>query len=147
MTFINDGRFEKFKDKVWLSSPTMYPDSMHYVMEAYKTNWMSTVGENIDRVEKEICKIVGCKYSVALSCGTSALHLAMKLAGEMIYGKPEIGKGTLEGRYIAASDMTFDATVNPIVYEGGVPVFIDTEYDTWNMDPVALEKAFDMKPP
>lgn len=146
MTFINDGRFEKFKDKVWLSSPTMYPDSMHYVMEAYKTNWMSTVGENIDRVEKEICKIVGCKYSVALSCGTSALHLAMKLAGEMIYGKPEIGKGTLEGRYIAASDMTFDATVNPIVYEGGVPVFIDTEYDTWNMDPVALEKAFEIYP-
>ena len=72
MTFINDGRFEKFKDKVWLSSPTMYPDSMHYVMEAYKTNWMSTVGENIDRVEKEICKIVGCKYSVALSYGTSS---------------------------------------------------------------------------
>ena len=131
---------------MWLSSPTMYPDSMHYVMEAYKTNWMSTVGENIDRVEKEICKIVGCKYSVALSCGTSALHLAMKLAGEMIYGKPEIGKGTLEGRYIAASDMTFDATVNPIVYEGGVPVFIDTEYDTWNMDPVALEKAFEIYP-
>lgn len=138
--------FVKFEKKVWLSSPTMYPDSMDYVMEAYRTNWMSTIGENINEVEREVCRKVGCKYAVALSAGTAALHLAIKLAGEQLYGKPPIGKGALEGRLVAASDMTFDATVNPIAYEGGVPVFIDTEYDTWNMDPVALEKAFEIYP-
>lgn len=126
--------FEKFESKVWLSSPTMYDDSMKYVMEAYETNWMSTVGKNIDKVEAMVCEKVGCGYSVALSAGTSALHLAVKLAGV----KP--------GQKVFCSDMTFSATVNPITYEGGVPVFIDTEYDTWNMDPVALEKAFELYP-
>lgn len=126
--------FEKFESKVWLSSPTMYDDSMKYVMEAYETNWMSTVGKNIDEVEAMVCEKVGCGYSVALSAGTSALHLAVKLAGV----KP--------GQKVFCSDMTFLATVNPITYEGGVPVFIDTEYDTWNMDPVALEKAFELYP-
>lgn len=126
--------FEKFESKVWLSSPTMYDDSMKYVMEAYETNWMSTVGKNIDEVEAMVCEKVGCGYSVALSAGTSALHLAVKLAGV----KP--------GQKVFCSDMTFSATVNPITYEGGVPVFIDTEYDTWNMDPVALEKAFELYP-
>lgn len=138
--------FEKFKNKVWLSSPTMYPDSMRYVMEAYETNWMSTVGANINEVEKSVCEKVGCKYAVALSSGTAALHLAIKLAGEKVYGKPAPGTGALANKYVAASDMTFDATVNPIVYEGGIPIFVDTEYDTWNMDPVALEKAFEMYP-
>lgn len=138
--------FEKFEKKVWLSSPTMYPDSMDYVMEAYRTNWMSTIGENINEVEREVCRKVGCKYAVALSAGTAALHLAIKLAGEQLYGKPAIGKGALDAHLVAASDMTFDATVNPIAYEGGIPVFIDTEYDTWNMDPVALEKAFEIYP-
>ena len=138
--------FDKFEEKVWLSTPTMYPDSMDYVMEAYRTNWMSTIGANINEVERIVCEIVGCKYAVALSAGTAALHLAIKLAGEQVYGKPAVGKGALSGRYVAASDMTFDATVNPIVYEGGIPVFVDTEYDTWNMDPVSLEKAFQMYP-
>ena len=119
---------------------------MQYVMEAYETNWMSTVGANINEVERLISEKVGCKYAVALSAGTAALHLAMKLAGEALYGKPTPGQGALAGRYVAASDMTFDATVNPIVYEEGIPVFIDTEYDTWNMDPVALEEAFDLYP-
>lgn len=141
-----DNNCEKLKKKVWLSSPTMYSDSMHYVMEAYETNWMSTVGANINEVEKLICETVGCKYAVALSAGTSALHLAIKLAGEKVYGKPSPGMGALSNCFVAASDMTFDATVNPIVYEGGIPVFIDTEYDTWNMDPVALEKAFELYP-
>lgn len=141
-----ENNFEKFENKVWLSSPTMYPDSMHYVMEAYETNWMSTVGANIDEVEKRVCEKVGCKYAVALSTGTAALHLAMKLAGESMYGKMSSGMGTLSKCLVAASDMTFDATVNPIVYEGGIPVFVDTEYDTWNMDPVALEKAFEIYP-
>lgn len=144
--FNPNNNFKKFEKKIWLSSPTMYPDSMQYVLEAYETNWMSTVGANIDTVEKQISEKVGCRYAVALSAGTAALHLAMKLAGEALYGKPSPGQGALAGRYVAASDMTFDATVNPIVYEGGTPVFIDTEYDTWNMDPVALEKAFELYP-
>lgn len=144
--FNPDNNYEKFENKVWLSSPTMYPDSMRYVMEAYETNWMSTVGANINEVEKQVCEKVGCKYAVALSSDTAALHLAMKLAGEKVYGKPDPGVGALDRHLVAASDMTFDATVNPIVYEGGIPVFIDTEYDTWNMDPVALEKAFDLYP-
>ena len=138
--------FQRFEDKVWLSSPTMYHDSMNYVMEAYRTNWMSTVGENINKIEDQVCRKVGCNYAVALSAGTAALHLAMKLAGEQFYGQTVMGKGALNGHLVAASDMTFDATVNPIVYEGGVPVFIDTEYDNWNMDPAALEKALELYP-
>ena len=123
-----------FENKVWLSSPTMHGEELKYVTEAYETNWMSTVGKNINEVERLICEKVGCKYSVALSAGTAALHMAVKLAGV----KP--------GDKVFCSDMTFDATVNPVVYEGGVPVFIDTEYDTWNMGPVALEKAFELYP-
>lgn len=123
-----------FENKVWLSSPTMHGDELKYVTEAYETNWMSTVGANINEVERQIAEKVGCGYAVALSCGTAALHLAMKLAGV----KP--------GDEVLCSDMTFDATVNPVVYEGGVPVFVDTEYDTWNMDPVALERAFELHP-
>lgn len=125
---------EKFKQKVWLSSPTMHGDELKYMTEAYKTNWMSTVGENINEVERLTCEKIGCKYSVGLSAGTAALHLAVKMAGV----KP--------GDKVFCSDMTFAATVNPIAYEGGIPVFIDSEYDTWNMDPKALEKAFDLYP-
>ena len=123
-----------FENKVWLATPTMHGDEIKYVQEAYETNWMSTVGANINEVEKQIAEKVGCKYAVALSCGTAALHLAMKLAG------------IKQGEKVFCSDMTFDATVNPVVYEGGVPVFIDTEYETWNMDPEALEKAFELYP-
>ena len=123
-----------FENKVWLSSPTMHGDELKYVTEAYETNWMSTVGANINEVEKLICEKVGCKQAVALASGTAALHMAMKLAG------------IKAGDKVFCSDMTFDATVNPVVYEGGTPVFIDTERDTWNMDPVALEKAFELYP-
>ena len=123
-----------FENKVWLSSPTMHGDEIKWVEEAYRTNWMSTVGENINEVEKITCEKVRCKYAVALSAGTAALHLAMKLAGI----KP--------GEKVFCSDMTFSATVNPIIYEGGIPVFIDTEYDSWNMDSEALEKAFEIYP-
>lgn len=125
---------ERFEKKVWLSSPTMHGEEIMYVQEAYNTNWMSTVGENLNVIEKRICEKVGCKYAVALSCGTAALHLAMKLAG------------VKDGDYVFCTDMTFAATVNPVMYERAVPVFIDTEYETWNMDPVALEKAFEMYP-
>ena len=146
MVFKNDGRFQKFENKVWLSSPTMYPESMRYALEAYKTNWMSTVGANINEVEKIAAAKSQTKYAVALSCGTAALHLCMKLAGEKLYGKPPVGVGALNNKRVFCSDMTFNATLNPVVYEGGIPVFIDTEYDSWGMDPKALEKAFEMYP-
>ena len=123
-----------FESKVWLSSPTMHGPELEYMKNAFDTNWMSTVGENINEVEKMACRKVGCGYAVALSAGTAALHMAVKLAG------------VRPGDKVFCSDMTFDATVNPVVYEGGIPVFIDTEYDTWNMDPAALEKAFQLYP-
>lgn len=135
-----------FEKKVWLSSPTMHGDEIEYMKEAYETNWMSTVGSNINEIEKSVSEKIGCKYAVALGTGTAALHMAAKLAGETLYGQSEMGKGSLHGKKVFCSDMTFSATVNPIVYEGGVPIFIDTEYDTWNMDPVALEKAFKLHP-
>lgn len=138
--------FEPFESKCWLCSPTMHGPELSYIKEAFETNWMSTVGKNLSAAEAGICEIIGCKYAVALSAGTAALHLAMKLAGEHIYGQTEIGKGALFGHKVFCSDITFDATVNPVVYEGGVPVFIDAEYDTWNMDPVALKKAFEIYP-
>ena len=144
--FKENNIFEKFESKVWLSSPTMHGPEIEYVKEAYETNWMSTVGKNINEVERMACEYIGCKYAVALSAGTASLHLSMKLAGIEAYGMPKVGHGALEGKKVFCSDMTFDATVNPVVYEGGVPVFIDTEYDTWNMDPVALEKAFEIYP-
>lgn len=126
--------FQPFENRIWLSSPTMHGPELEYVTEAYRTNWMSTVGENINEAERLAREKIGCEYAVGLSAGTAALHMAVKLAGV----KP--------GDKVFCSDMTFDATVNPVVYEGGVPVFIDTEYDTWNMDPVALEKAFELYP-
>ena len=138
--------FQAFKNKIWLSSPTMHGEELKYVTEAYETNWMSTVGANINEIERIVCEKLGCGHAVALSAGTASLHMAVKLAGERLYGRTELGKGALAGRRVFCSDMTFDATVNPVVYEGGVPVFIDTEYDTWNMDPAALEKAFEMYP-
>ena len=139
-------RFKPFASQVWLSTPTMHGPELEYVKKAYQTNWMSTVGKNINEVERLIAEKVGVRYAVALSAGTASLHLAMKLAGEAMYGQPELGKGALSNKKIFCSDVTFDATVNPVVYEGGIPVFIDTERDTWNMDPVALEKAFEIYP-
>lgn len=147
--YLADSRFagiEPFGGKIWLSSPTMHGDERYWVNEAISKNWVSTVGENIDAVEKLTAEKVGRKYAVALSAGTAALHLAIKLCAETIYGQPKVGHGALEGRRVFCSDMTFDATVNPVAYEGGEAVFIDTEYDTWNMDPVALEKAFEIYP-
>lgn len=144
--FNKDDNMKPFDSKVWLSSPTMHGEELKYMTEAFETNWMSTVGANINEVERMAAEKVGCKYAVALSSGTASLHLAMKLAGERLYGQPDLGKGNLFGHRVFCSDMTFDATVNPVVYEGGVPVFIDTEYDSWNMDSVALEKAFEIYP-
>lgn len=128
-------KFKPFKDKIWLSTPTMHRgEEMKYVQKAYDTNWMSTIGENIDAIEEAICQKTGSRYAIGLSAGTSALHLAIKLAGV----KP--------GDKVFCSDLTFSATINPVVYEGGIPVFIDSEYDTWNIDPAALRKAFKIYP-
>ncbi len=138
--------FEPFPARIWLSSPTMHGDEQRWVDEAIQTNWVSTVGRNIDEVEKAIVSYVGCRYAVGLSAGTAALHLATKLAGERLYGQAQPNHGTLEGKKVFCSDVTFDASINPVAYEDGDAVFIDTEYDTWNMSPEALEKAFELYP-
>lgn len=130
----DDLDFEPFESKVCLASPTMHGDERNYIEEAFEGNWMTTVGENINEIERMIAGYMGCKYAVSLSAGTAALHLAVKLAG--IKAKDRV----------FCSDLTFSATVNPIVYEGGIPVFIDSERDTWNMDPEALRKAFTIYP-
>lgn len=143
---IQANQFVPFEKKLWLASPTMHGEELQYMTEAYETNWMSTVGTNINEVERIAAEKAGVKYAVALSSCTAALHLCVKLAGERLYGRPAISHGALEGKRAFCSDMTFDATLNPVVYEGGTPVFIDTEEDSWNMDPAALEKAFDLYP-
>lgn len=137
---------KRFEKKIWLSSPTMHGDELKYIQEAYDSNWVSTVGTNITEAEAQMAKLVGCKYAVALSCGTAALHLAVRLAGERLYGHARPNERVLRGHKVFCSDMTFDATVNPVAYENGEAVFIDTERDTWNMDPLALKKAFEMYP-
>ena len=144
--FNEEQDLKPFESKIWLSSPTMHGEELKYMTEAFETNWMSTVGANINEVERMAAEKVGCKYAVALSAGTASLHLAVRLAGERLYGYTDFGKGALDGHRVFCSDMTFAATVNPVVYEGGIPVFIDTEYDSWNMDPMALEKAFEIYP-
>lgn len=144
--FTRKDDLKPFDKKIWLATPTMHGEELKYVTEAYETNWMSTVGKNINEVERIAAEQAEVKYAVGLSCCTAALHLCVKLAGERLYGKPAISHGAVEGKRVFCSDMTFDATLNPVVYEGGIPIFIDTERDSWNMDPVALEKAFEMYP-
>lgn len=126
--------FTPFERKVWLSSPTMHGEELTYMKQAYEKNWMSTLGENLNQIEELLCEKIGCNCAVPLSTGTSALHMAVKLTG------------LEQGEKVFCTDMTFGATVNPIVYEGGEPVFIDTERDTWNMNPEALKKAFELYP-
>ena len=147
--FAKDQRFtgiEKFEKKVLLATPTMHGEELEYMKLAFDTNWMTTLGENIDEVEKLTSEKIGRKYAVGLASGTSSLHLAIKICGEKLYGKPKPGHGTLEGHRVFCSDMTFDASINPVAYEGGEAIFIDTEYETWNMCPKALEKAFELYP-
>ena len=149
MNFQEDLRFRgitPFRHKLWLSSPTMHGEEQKWVDDAIQSNWVSTVGANIIEIEKEIAKFIGCEYAVSLSSGTAALHLATKLAGERLYGQARPNEGTLQGKKVFCSDVTFDASVNPVAYEDGEAVFIDTERDTWNMDPAALEKAFEIYP-
>lgn len=120
---------QRFDKKIWLSSPYIHKEERKFVNEAFDTNWMSTIGENIDKLEGAMCSYLGCKASVALASGTAALHLAVKLANVQ------------HGDIVLCSDMTFAATVNPVSYERGIQVFIDCEKDTWNMNPTALEIA------
>lgn len=149
MDFSKDPRFagiERLEKKVWLSSPTMHGDEMKWIQDAYDKNWITTAGENINEIEKQAAARIGRNCAVALSAGTAALHLAIKLAAQKLYGIQPVGHGSLEGKKVFCSDMTFDATLNGVLYENGTPIFIDTEYDSWNMDPEALEKAFEMYP-
>ena len=146
MAFKDQGNIKPFSNRIWLATPTMHGSELSYVTDAIQTNWVSTVGRNINDLEACCAKLIGRKYAVGLSCGTAALHLAIKLCGEKLYGQPKVGHGALEGKRVFCTDMTFDATVNPIAYEGGEAVFIDTDAETWNMDPEALEKAFELYP-
>lgn len=134
MAFDFSKKVVPFENKVWLASPTMHGEELKFMKEAYDTNWMTTAGSNINALEEQIKDYTKSKNVVALSSGTSALHLAMKLAG------------IKKGDFVFCSDVTFSATVNPVTYEGGIPIFIDSEYETWNMDPKALEKAFELYP-
>jgi len=120
--------------KIFLSSPTMHGDEQIFIKEAFDTNWVAPLGPNVDSFEKEMAQYVGIKNAAALVSGTSAIHLAIKLA----HVKPD--------DIVFCSDLTFSATVNPVSYEHAKQVFIDSECDTWNMSPEALEKAFEKYP-
>ncbi|MCB6295552.1 DegT/DnrJ/EryC1/StrS family aminotransferase [Anaerostipes caccae] len=118
--------------RIFLSSPHMSDEGyeMDYIKEAFDTNWIAPLGENVNQFESEICEVTGAKAAVALSAGTAALHLGLKALG--------VGKGDL----VFCQSLTFSASANPIIYQDAVPVFIDSEEDTWNMSPEALETAF-----
>ncbi len=120
--------------RIYLSSPTMHGEEQMYVKEAFDTNWVAPLGKNVDEFEKNIEQYIGVKAAAALNAGTAALHLAVKLAG------------VEQGDIVLCSDLTFSATVNPVSYEKGVQVFVDSECETWNMDPNALEAAFTKYP-
>ena len=122
--------------KIFLSSPHMSEEGYEkeYIKEAFDTNWVAPLGENVNKFEEEIAKYVGSKNAAALSAGTAAIHMAFKAIG--------VEKGDI----VFCQALTFSATVNPIIYQNGTPVFIDSEKETWNMDPKALEKAFEKYP-
>ena len=159
---VKEKRFEglvRLKKRALLSSATPHSEEeLVYIRECYDTGWITTLGKNIDAIEKDVSDYMGSegkkKYAVALTNGTAAIHLAVKLAAEKLYGSSTgistpLGKGAggaLYGKRVFVTDMTFDASVNPVLYEGGEPVFIDSEYETWNMDPKALETAFEVYP-
>ena len=144
---LKDSRFagiEPFESKVWLASPTMHGEEQYWVDDAIKKNWVSTVGANINEIEKQIAEYIGCGYAVALSAGTASLHLATKLAGEKLYGQAKLNEGTLQGHRVFCSDCTFYASTNSVAHEDSEAVYIDTEHDTWNMSPEATEKPLNM---
>ena len=116
--------------RIFLSSPTMHGEEQQFIQEAFDTNWVAPLGKNVNEFEKELAAYVGVGHAAALTAGTAALHLAVKLAG------------VKWGDKVFCSDLTFSATVNPVSYEGGEQVFLESERETWNMDPRALEAAF-----
>lgn len=120
--------------RIYLSSPTMHGEEQKYVQEAFDTNWVAPLGPNVNALEKEMAEYTKCGHAAALSSGTAAIHLALRLL--------EIGQGDV----VFVSDLTFSATCNPIVYEKAEPVFIDSEPGTWNMSPEALRRAFEKYP-
>ena len=122
------------RKRIYLSSPTMHGEEQAFVQSAFDTNWVAPLGPNVDAFENEMADYIGSGYAAALSAGTAAIHLAVILAG------------VKEGDVVFAQSLTFAASVNPACYEKATPVFIDSEPDTWNMDPVALEKAFEKYP-
>jgi dTDP-4-amino-4,6-dideoxygalactose transaminase len=123
-------------DRIFLSSPHMSDEGyeMNYVKEAFDTNWIAPLGENVNQFEKELAAKVGSKNAAALTSGTAAIHLALKAAG--------VGEGDI----VFCPTLTFSATANPIIYQNAIPVFIDSDYETWNMCPKALEEAFEKYP-
>lgn len=122
------------KKRIYLSSPTMHGDEQRFVAEAFDTNWVAPLGPNVNNFETEIAAYTGCGYAAALSAGTAAIHLGLKLLG------------VEQGDVVFVSSLTFSASCNPIVYEKATPVLIDSEPDTWNMSPEALERAFEKYP-
>jgi len=119
-------------DRIFLSSPHMSEEGyeMQYIKEAFDTNWIAPLGPNVNEFEKEFAKKVGAKHAAALSSGTAAIQMALKAAG--------VGEGDI----VFCQSLTFSATANPIIYQNAIPVFIDSDYETWNIDPNALEEAF-----
>ena len=149
INFKTDSRFSDitpFEKKCFLASPTIHGDEQRWIDDAIQGGWVSTLGANITAIEKELAEYIGVKYAVALASGTASLHLATKMAGERLYGQARPNRGTLQGHRVFCSDITFDASINPVAYEDGEAIFIDTERDTWNMDPAALERAFEIYP-
>lgn len=122
------------KKRIYLSSPTMHGDEQRFVQEAFDTNWVAPLGPNVNKFEEEMAAYTGCGHAAALSAGTAAIHLAIKLLG------------IKQDDVVFVSSLTFAATCNPITYEKAKPVFIDSEPDTWNMSPKALRKAFEKYP-
>ena len=122
------------RKRIYLSSPTMHGEEQAFVKEAFDTNWVAPLGPNVDAFEREMASYAGIGHAAALSAGTAALHLAVILSN------------VKQGDVVFASSLTFSASVNPVCYEKAVPVFIDSEPDTWNMDPDALERAFEKYP-
>ena len=120
--------------KIWLSSPTMHSEELEYVREAFETNWIAPLGPHVNAFEKEMAEYLGCRNAAALDSGTAGLHLAIRLAG------------VKEGDIVLCQSLTFSASCNPVVYEKAVPVFVDSEPETWNMSPEALEAAFEKYP-
>lgn len=122
------------KKRIFLSCPTMHGEEQQFIKEAFDTNWVAPLGPNVTAFEKELASYVGIPYASALSAGTAAIHLALKILGVQ------------PGDIVFSTDLTFAATCNPITYEKAIPVFIDSEADTWNMSPEALRKAFEKYP-